>query len=136
MSLTFRPVISKQSIEFVLPGPASKVLINDVWNPETGPQKTGTQIVLEGSVGSHEGELLLTEDQMLAEIESLRAACDVNNDLDKYSLYLYHDATAELYRRFANCQTTKLEFDLSNKNLFTFSMIVETDDPTLYTTAA
>lgn len=136
MSLVFRPVILKNGVEFELPRPLSKVLIEDLWDLEIGPQKVGTNITLEGQVGSQDGELLLTEDEMLAEIEQLRASSDIVNASEKYSLYLYHDATNEVYRRFANCQTTKLDFDLSNKNLFSYSMLVTTDDPTIYETAA
>jgi hypothetical protein len=72
---------------------------------------------------------------MLQVIADLRETLDVDGATGRYSLVLYHDAAAGLYRLLQKCSTVRFESDLSDKALFTYSVVVHASDPVLVTTS-
>ena len=147
MAFTFKPAIYKDETLYELPRPVLSLRIQDAWDFEqfkvplaagdftAGHSRGGVDISLEGQIGSQSGELRLTEEAMLDELESLRAALDVTAAGGKYVFFLYHDESSATYRHFKSCSTVRFDYDLSRKPLFTYSLLIHAEDPTLYHTA-
>ncbi|MAT14604.1 MAG: hypothetical protein CMJ46_04965 [Planctomyces sp.] len=144
--LEFRPGIYRGGELYELPRPVRSVRLQEGWDFEqfkvplrdgdkvTGHSRRGVEILLEGEVGSQGGTLKISEAEMLETILELRALLDVDDDGSKYSLILYRDLEADVYRRFKKCTTVEFEYDLSQPQLFTYSLIVHAEDPVIYQT--
>jgi hypothetical protein len=72
---------------------------------------------------------------MLQVIASLRGVLDVDDAGSRFSLVLYHDAASGLYRVLQKCTTVRFESDLSEKALFTYSVLIHASDPALHSLA-
>lgn len=142
--LTFHPAIWRSPSLFALPRPVVSVRIQDTWDVDRfkvplldgdtllGHSRNGVDVSLEGQIGSRDGTLLLDEPAMFAALEDLRAALDVQGTDDSYELVLYHDPETETYRALRDCSTVRFEYDLSDKHLFTYAVVIHASDPVMY----
>ena len=147
MAFTFKPAIYRDSSLYEFPRPVDSLRVRDSWDFQTikipladgntvvGGSRQGVEIIVEGRFGSQAGTLTLTESGMFQEIEDFRNALDVPETSDTYSFFLYHDATAGVYRKFKSCLTIRFEFDLSDEKLYSYSAVIHAADPVVYTTA-
>lgn len=148
MAFTFRPAVCRDSVLYELPRPIVSLRVFDAWDCEqfkvplldgdatVGHSQLGVDIAIEGRVASQAGTLKTTEEAMFAELEALRGHLAVSSDNGKFLLFLYHDAASETYRHFKSCSALRFDYDLSDKNLFSYSILVHADDPVLYDTEA
>lgn len=142
--LHFKPAIWRDGTLYELPRPIRSLRIQDQWDftrfkvplvdgdLTVGRSRDGVDIVIAGQIGSQAGMLRLTEAEMFAELEALRAALHQSADDGPYELFVYHDASAGTYRSFRGCSTVRFEYDLSNHALFDYSAVIHADDPTIY----
>ena len=147
MSFVFKPAVYKSSALYELPRPVPVLRVRDAWDASrfkvpladgdalVGHSRQGVDISLEGQIGSQSGSLKTSEGAMLEELEALRSTLDVSSASEKFEFFIYHDATSGTYRKFKLCSTVQFEMDLSNQNLFTYSLVVHAENPVLYTTA-
>jgi hypothetical protein len=143
--LLFQPALWRPPTLFDLPRPVTRLRIQDAWDIERfkvplidgdtllGHSRNGVDVSLEGQIGSRDGSLLLDEPSMLAALEDLRATLDVNGDDDLYELVLYRDPDTDEVRSLRRCSTVRFEYDLSDKQLFTYSIVIHASDPVIYT---
>lgn len=146
MAFTFKPAVFKNATLYELPRPVVAVRVQDAWDFEKfkvplrdgdsyiGHSRDGIDISIEGQVGSRDGTLTVSEEAMFEELESLRDVLDVSGPDDRYDFFLYHDAATDTYRHFKQCSTVRFDYDLSDKNLFTYSISIHAEDPVIYTT--
>ncbi|MCA9040460.1 MAG: hypothetical protein KDA65_08945 [Planctomycetaceae bacterium] len=144
--LEFRPAIYQGGALYELPRPVRSLRLQEGWDFEqfkvplrdgdqlTGHSQRGVEILLEGEIGSQGGELKLSEVEMLETLFELRDLLDVNGESSKYGLVLYRDVETAEYRRFKKCTTVEFEYDLSQPQLFTYSLVVHAEDPAIYQT--
>jgi hypothetical protein len=147
MAFTFKPAVYDGSTLYELPRPIVSIRVQDAWDFEqfkvplaagdtvVGHSRQGVDIAVEGQIGTQGGGLKITEADMFQEIETLRSRLDVTSSGDEYEFFLYHDTATATYRKFKSCSTIRFDYDLSNKNLFTFSAAIHAEDPVIYTTA-
>jgi len=147
MGFVFKPAVYGGAGLYELPRPVPVLRVRDSWDSSrfkvpladgdatVGHSRQGVDISLEGQVGSQSGTLKTTEGAMLQELETLRETLDVSSAAEKYEFFIYHDSSSGVYRKFKTCSTVQFEMDLSDQNLFTYSLIVHAEDPVLYTTA-
>lgn len=95
-----------------------------------GPSRDGVEITLEGQIGTHSGELKLSEETMLATIETLRTALHSADD-SGYVLALYRTGDAG-YRYFRRCLTSRFDVDFSNQRIYAYAVSIHAADPVLY----
>ena len=147
MTFTFKPALYDGSTLYELPRPVVAMRIKDQWDFErlkvplsagdslVGHSLNGVDLAVDGQIVSQAGALLLSEQDMFSELQSLRSALDVSATDQKYEFFLYHDAASATYRKFKKCSTLRFEYDLSDKRLFKYSVEVHAEDPVIYTTA-
>ncbi len=140
---SFRPSIVRPNSAFELPQPVTSVRVQDSFDfakfkaPRVegdllvGHTSGGVDISIEGQIGSHAGNLRLTEEQMFLTLESLRQAVHSSAPDDRYRLFLYFDPATATYRSFRECVTVRFDYDLSRKQLFTYSLVVHASHPTI-----
>jgi hypothetical protein len=140
--LTFAPQIIRQTTILEIPRPIVSLRLADAWDVQrfkvplrdgdilAGHSRNGTDIRLEGQIGSHEGSLKLDEGAMFDTLETLRAALHVESSTDTYILSLYHDHFGE-HRYFEDCTTTRFDVDLSDKHLFSFQIHIHASQPAI-----
>ena len=144
MGFLFRPVVEKGSLVYPLPGPVTRFRVQDAWDYSqfkvplldgdtlTGHSRNGVDISIEGQFGSQNGTIRLSEEEMFAEYEAMRAALDVTSDDEEYLFYLSHNLVANEFRKYQKCTTVRFDADLSNKHLYTYSVVIHAADPVLY----
>ncbi|QDT36100.1 hypothetical protein [Stratiformator vulcanicus] len=147
MSLTFQPAVYSDGSLLVLPRPVTRLRLQNAWDAEQfkvplsagdvrgSASANGIDILVEGQFSSAAGSILATEAEMLAAVESLRAALSPSGFDARYEFFLYHDTGSDTYRKFSGCTTARFESDLSEASLFTYSLVVHAENPTLLTTA-
>jgi hypothetical protein len=147
MTFVFSPAIYRDAELWTLPRPVTSLRILDAWDFErfkvplaagdahVGHSKQGIDIAIDGQFGSQDGTTKLTEAEMFAVLETLRAKLDVPSDDEKFEFFLYYDSGSGTYRKFRGCSAVRLEYDLSSPHLFSYAAIVHADDPTIYSTA-
>ena len=143
----FRPSIVRSGSSYELPRPVTSLRIQDGfdfarWKVPLvagdlliGHTASGVDIAIEGQIASQAGQLQLTEDQMFQTLEGLRAAVQSATPDDRYRLFLYLDPATATYRSFRDCATVRFEYDLSQKHLFTYTLVVHASRPAIETTA-
>lgn len=143
----FRPSISRTNSLYELPGPILSLRIQDAFDfakwkaPHVrgdfvaGHTPSGVDLAIEGQIGSHNGNLFITEEQMFGALEQLRVAVHSTSPDDRYRFFLYYDPGTQTYRSFTNCSTVRFEYDLSKKQLFTYTLVIHACDPTILQTA-
>lgn len=141
--LHFAPTIIRPGYSFELPRPILSLRLADAWDYErfkvplrdgdtlSGHSRNGTDIRIEGQIGTHAGQLRSNEQAMLETLESLRTALHVGSSSDTFILSLYHDDLGE-HRYLDECTTTRLDFDLSEKHLFSFMVQIHAANPQLH----
>jgi hypothetical protein len=146
MAFVFKPAIWKNSTLYELPRPVLGLRIQDAWDFDelkvpladgdviAGRSQQGVDISVEGQVGTQGGTLKASESSMFQELESLRSALSADDPEDTYDFFIYHDASTATYRHFKSCTTSRFEYDLSNKHLFSYSILIHAEDPVIYTT--
>ena len=72
---------------------------------------------------------------MFLTLEALRQAVHSSSSVDRYRLFLYFDPATATYRSFRDCATVRFEYDLSRKQLFTYTLVVHASRPTIETSA-
>lgn len=145
MTFRFKPAVERDGELYELPRPVTHLSIQEAWDSErfktllvdgdtvVGSTRNGVEITLTGEIGSQAGMLTLSETEMFAALEELRAQVHVGPDEDeKYRFYLYHDATTATYRYFQSCTTVRLETDLSNLKSFGYRLVIHAEDPVIY----
>ena len=147
MTFVFKPAVLSGETLFELPRPVTSLRLQDAWDFEqfkvpladgdevAGHSRQGVDVFLEGQIGTRAGALKPGEAEMFAEIENLRSALHVGAPDEKYTLFLYHDSGTSTYRHLKSCSTVRLEYDLSDKHLFTYSAVIHAEDPVVYTEA-
>ena len=147
MTFIFQPAIYRDETLWKLPRPVTSCRVREAWDFEKfkvplavgdvqlGHSREGVDLLLEGQIGSQADELKLSEETMFAAIESLRSQLDVTSEATKFEFFLYHDDATDTYRKFQSCSTVRLEYDLSNPHLFTYSAVIHADNPTIFDTA-
>ena len=148
MTFQFKPTIDNGTILHELPRPILRFHVQDGWDFEqfkvplkdgdtlVGHSQQGIDISIEGQIGTQSGTLKLTEAEMFDALESLRSVVDVADSNSKYDLFLYYDVASSTYRKYKSCSTVRFEYDLSEKNLFTYSLTIHAEDPVIYSTAS
>ncbi|QDT67070.1 hypothetical protein [Calycomorphotria hydatis] len=143
----FKPSIYIDSGLFELPRPITRLRLQSAWDYEqfkvplldgetiAGASQNGLDIVIEGQVGSHGGDLKTSELDMLATLNSLQNKLNSAAPDDKYEFVLYHDDSTSTYRKYKNCTTVRIESNLSDQSLFTYSLVIRASDPELYQTS-
>jgi hypothetical protein len=143
---SFKPAIWREDALYELPRPIVALRIQDAWDFArfkvplrdgdnlAGHSRAGVDISLEGQLASQSGDLKLTEADMFAALEALRAALHVESSDDLYQFFLYHDPATSTYRSFKSCTTVRFDYDLGDKRLFTYSALIHAADPVIYTT--
>lgn len=146
MTFTFKPALYNGITLYELPRPITSIHIQDTWGFQqfkvplgdgdtlVGHSRQGVEIALEGQIGTQAGALKISEADMFQEIEMLRSRLDVTSGGDEYEFFLYHDAPSDTYRKFRSCTTIRFDYDLSNKSLFTYSVLIHAENPTIYST--
>ena len=144
---TLKPSIYNNSVLYELPLPVLTLRIRDAWDFErlkvpladgnflAGHSRQGAEISISGQIGLQAGVVKSTQAEMFAEIENLHTALEVPSSTEKYSFFLFHDVQAAFYRKYKTCTTVRFDYDLSNKNLFMYSLVIHAEDPVIYTTA-
>ncbi|MCG6154902.1 hypothetical protein [Rubinisphaera margarita] len=142
MGLVFRPAILKAGTFHALPQPITKVQIQESWDFErykvlledgdgtVGRSRNGVDITLHGEVARVGDQLLLSEVEMLAALEDLRAVFHADGDAS-FSVYLYRDEGDESSRYFQECSVTRFVYDLTRPELYVYSLVLHADDPVL-----
>lgn len=143
----FRPSIIRPNSIYELPRPVTSLRVQDAfdfakWKVPLvagdmliGHTASGVDISLEGQIASLAGQLQLTEEQMFLTLEGLRTAVQSATPDDRYRLFLYFDPASATYRSFRDCATVRFEYDLSRKFLFTYSLTIHANSPTIESTA-
>lgn len=143
---SFRPSLVRPDAVFELPQPVTSVRVQDAFDfaklkaPQmtgdmlVGHSSSGVDIAIEGQIGSHAGNLRLSEEQMFLTLESLRQAVHSASPIDRYRLFLYFDPATATYRSFRDCMTVRFEYDLSRKQLFTYTLVIHASRPAIETT--
>ena len=144
---SFRPSIVRTNSVFELPQPVTSVRVQDSFDfaKLKAPQMTGDMLIghtssgvdisIEGQIASHAGVLRLSEEQMFLTLEALRQAVHSISPDDRFRLFLYFDPATATYRSFRECATVRFEYDLSRKQLFTYTLVVHASRPTIELTA-
>jgi len=146
MSFVFQPGLYKSSSLYFLPRPITALRVTEGWDFQqfkiplkagdvhVGHSRDGITILVEGQLGSQDGDLKLSEAEMFSALETLRESLEVTSDADKFEFFLYYDASSSTYRKHKNCSVVRFEYDLSNPHLFSYSATLHADDPTIYST--
>ncbi len=143
----FRPSIVRSGSVYELPRPITTLRVQDAfdfakWKVPlvtgdlvVGHTASGVDIAIEGQIASRAGQLQVTEEQMFLTLEGLRQAVQSSTTDDRYRFFLYFDPATNTYRSFRDCATVRFEYDLSQKQLFTYSLTVHASRPTIEATA-
>lgn len=147
MSFVWKPALFDASGLYLLPRPVTSLSWQDSWDFDplkvllaegdelAGLSRGGIEIRIEGQIGSQDGSLKLTEQEMFTTLETLRSRVNASSDAAKYEFFIYHDDASSTYRKLKSATTVQFECDLSDVHLFTYTVSIHADDPTLYTTA-
>ena len=148
MSFVWKPAVYHSATGlFQLPRPVVSLAWQDAWDFEqfkvpladgdalVGHSHNGVDIRVEGQVGQQAGALKLDEQDMFGAIETLRNRLDVNDESEKYEFFVYHDSASGTYRKFKSASTVRFECDLSDVHLFTYTVLIHAEDPTMYNAA-
>ena len=145
MALKFNPTILKQGVYHELPGPITKLQIQDRWDWSrykvlledgdgiAGTSRNGVEITIAGQIASQAGEVLLQEEEMFEEIEQLRSLLDTSSEM-KFSFFLYRDESTNTYRYFENCSVSRFQYNLNRADLYSYTLLLHAENPVLQTT--
>ncbi len=141
--ITFRPAIYRGGVLYNLPRPITRLRIQESFDSQTfkvplrdgelagGQSRNGVDLLIEGQIGSQGEVLLLSEAQMLEELEALRNACHPGSPDELCELILYQDTGGSESRKYRDCSLVRLDTDLSNPWLFTYAITLRAHDPEL-----
>ena len=103
-----------------------------------GRSRGGVNIAIRGQLARTGDTLALSEPEMHAAIESVRAALRIGNPEETFGLALYRYLPGEtsvddarVLRGFMGCTSVKFEYDLSDRALYGYSLIVHASEPSL-----
>lgn len=141
----FRPALWRDGTLYELPRPITSLRVQDAWDFArfkvplqdgdwaVGHSSHGVDVAIEGRVGSHSGQLRLSEAEMFETLEQLRTELQSTSAGSTYELFLYHDVASGIYRSLRRCHTVRFEFDLTDPHLFTYSAVIHAGDAQIYT---
>ena len=141
---SFHPAIARGGILTEFPHPILVFRVRDSWDFQMlkgplrdgeevgGHSRQGVDVVIEGQIGQHSGTLKLSEPEMFETLNTLRDLLNVNSEQSEYSLVIFADNVAGIFRHFRRCTTTRFEFDLSSQYLYSFAATIHAADPKLY----
>ena len=144
MALQFNPTILKQGSYHELPGPITKIQIQDRWDfgrykvlleegdHRMGISRNGVEISIAGQIAMQNSQLLLSEEEMFDELEQLRILLDASSDI-KFSFFLYRDVATSTYRYFENCSVSRFQYNLSRANLYSYTIQIHAENPVMQT---
>ncbi len=143
MSLKFSPGVLWGGGFYELPRPVNRVQIQDHWDysryqvllndgdATRGLSRKGVDINVSGNIASQSGDLLVSEAEMFAAIEELRQIfCSQAESL--FVFYLYRDAVSKMSRYFQKCSVSRFQYDISQPELYSYTLTLHADDPVLY----
>lgn len=142
--LTFHPMIARAGTLVELPRPILVFRVHDSWDfmklkvplrdgdQVAGHSRDPVTIAIEGRIGSHSGELRLTEAEMLETIDALREVLHVDDAEESYVLSVFEDAGTGQHRYFRECTTIRFDVDLSEKHLYSYTLSIHASDPELH----
>jgi hypothetical protein len=141
--IQFGPAILKDDVLIEFPRPLTVCRIHDSWDfmkmkvplqdgeQISGPSRDGVDVILEGQLGSHAGELKLSEAMMLETLLTLREALNVSGD-QTFELVLFHDEAGVPCRSLRRCVPNRFDVDFSNPHVYAYSVSIHAADPVLY----
>lgn len=151
MAFVWKPAIYKDSTLTQLPRPISRVRLNLDWDRReskvplldglstTGHSKNGRIITISGQFGWNADGPLCDEGDSLDEAEVLIGLLDIATDSEKFELFLYHDASSAVYRKFKQCSPVSFgdaHGDTQEERVAgPYELVILAEDPVLYTTA-
>jgi hypothetical protein len=140
----FAPAILRDDSLVEFPRPLTVCRIHDSWDfmkmkvplqdgeQIAGPSRDGVDVILEGQLGSHAGELTLTETTMLETLLTLREALHVTGE-KTFELILFQDEFGSAARSLRRCLANRFDIDFSNPHVYAYSVSIHAADPVLYT---
>jgi len=143
---TIQPVVWSGQNLYEFPRPVRRFRFRDTWDFDrfkvplkdgesiVGQSRKGVAVVIEGQIAHRLGEDTLTEADMFAEIETMRAILTAAGTAGKFELFLFHDTETSYFRKFKNCSMIEFELDLSNRTLFSYAANIHSEDPKIYVT--
>ena len=143
--MRFQPGIETESGFLALPGPIERLQVQESWDFErfkvllqdgghtVGLSRNGMDIAVAGSVGQRQGDLFLSEAEMLAAVLELqRKIADQAGQLLRF--YVFRDAETQVCRYFEGCSVTRFQYDVSSPELYSYALTLHADDPELHET--
>ena len=104
-----------------------------------GRSRGGVDIAIRGQLARSGDDLAFSEPEMFDAIESVRLALLRDDPEETYGLALYRFVLPEQdlldsdrLRGFAECTTVKFEYDLSDRAIYGYSLIVHASDPVVH----
>lgn len=142
----FRPSIVRPDSTYELPRPIVSLRVLDAfdfaqWKVPLvagdlviGHTPSGVDISIEGQIASQAGQFRLSEEQMFVTLEELRTAVRSASPDETYRFFMYFDPVTSTYRSFRGCTTVRFEYDLTQKWLFTYSLVIHASLPQMEST--
>ena len=143
---SFSPTLDLPHDRLALPRPIIQLRVQDQWDAAAfdvplrdgslrhGRSRGGVDIAIRGQLGELNGSRTLSEGAMLDAIEQVRLALHLPHPEATYGLGLFRlDSDPDVLRGFARCTTVKFEYDLSDRALYGYSLLVHASDPHLHT---
>lgn len=128
-----------------LPRPITQVRVQDSWDAArfkvphqdgslwAGRSQDGVDISIRGQFARTGDQLTLSESDMLDAIEAVRASLRLGDPSETYGLALFVDSDdPQMKRGFRACSTVKFEYDLSDRALYGYTLMVHASDPQMY----
>ena len=143
---TFAPTLVLPSGAVPLPRPITQLRVQDQWEAASftvplrdgsvrrGRSRGGIDLAIRGQFAVTAEGLALSESDMFDAIDDVRMALHLGGPEVTYGLALFVDATNSGNRRgFIDCTTVKFEYDLSDRALFGYSLLIHASDPAMRT---
>lgn len=143
MSMQFQPGVTVAGTFRELPGPVTKLQVQDHWDFDrfqpllgdgdhtVGLARQGVDVSIQGTVAMRGSLLLLSEAEMFAEVQALRLLLQSQAEA-LFDVYLFRDETTETCRYFKQCSVARFQYDLTQPELYSYSLVFHADDPTIY----
>jgi len=138
------PIIIRDQSSTELPRPVLVFRMQDNWDftklkvplkdgdDRTGHSRMGIDITIEGQIASHNGLIRSSEHEMFTSLMQLRSALNVNQSSERFSLGVHQDPDSGLRHYLRDCTTTRFDYDLSDKQLYEYSIRIHASDPEMY----
>ena len=148
---SFSPTLALPSRRLALPRPVVQLRVQDAHEAArfqvpardgslwAGRSRGGVDISIRGQFGRSGDGLTLTEPAMLDAIDAVRSALRLADPEAVYGLGLFvfvdpddPAAPSPPLRGFMQCSTVRFEYDLSDRAMYGYSLMVHASDPDLH----